>query len=676
MILTGTKISYPIYQYKLNESTGTTSYDIGTRKTNIINSNATVAQTGDRGLCYSFNGTTSHVTDSGVTVGDFERTDSFSVTGRFKTSSAGTIVLCSKILSGGLFTGWDIYLSGGQLVFLLIANAGTANYLQRVSSTNTFADGYWHSFCVTYSGTSTAAGVTLYADGRCIGGTNTLDSLSSSIITTASFSIGSRDGAARFFSGTIQDIRLFNRVLTSDEVENISYYGYYQGIFTNPNKKLLLYNTMEGTSQVNNSFVGKDGIEVSAPAYEAAKFGNGFRVGSYAVNDRIYFPFTSTTTIMYDFWWKSKVISSGRSGETNFLIAILPTAGVNTPGTINFVYDGTNERWRLQYYPAAGSYNVYYDYTFADETLMHIRLIMSSSALTEIGGDKIALYIDGVRLVDTDGDGETNAISANISGTIHLGNYHAAQRGMKGIIDNFKYFNYANTNFNDIEIEHPILINGTNMYTTPLEQCIFWSTLHNPNACSDTEIGVNGVVTGGSFTAGKFKDGFRSDANTEYIDFAGFFQRIFDTGSIELWIVPKNTFDDGGTNRCIWMSVGADMSLIYDATANNWAFNLRAKQATFSDTAVPDGTPIHILCSWDNIAGNSVRIFVDGVEGTPGTGTFSTLTDTTLRIGNNDTNNSFASAVLDNLRAYNYTKTTAFDRNVQEPIDLKKVVTQ
>lgn len=674
MIFSGSKNKHPSSHYLLNEASGTTVYDTGSTGTNLTSSNVSVAQTGDRRNCYSFNGTTSHVTDSGSTLGDKANTDSFTICGRFKTGSAGTITMVSKYLTTGTQRGWNIYLNVGTIVVLFVNDVGATNYLQKITS-DRYDDDYWHCFVVTYDGSSNASGINIYVDGLLLGTSTPTNNLSGTMVTSASFSIGSRDGTDRFFDGELQDIRIIDEELTRDDAENISYYGYYQNIYTKATEKLVFYNHLSDTEYTNNSFLGGDGVEVSAPAYELCKFGNGYRVGSYAVNDRIYFPFSWTDTIVCDFWWRAKTISSGRATETNFLITSQPAAGTGQPGDIRFVYDGANERWRLQYYTSVSTYNVYWDDTYADEELMHFRLIMSTTAQSSIGGDKIALYKNGSRLTDTSGDGEGNPIEGNITCTLHLGNYHSAQRGMRGVMENFKIWNYANADLGDREIQFPLIINGTDKYTTPLQQTILWNTLFDTDNVENSFIGVNGTVTGGTFTAGKFKDGFRADANSEYLDFVNAFEGIQDTGSIELWIVPKNTFDDGSTDRVIWMGGSSNISLFYDASENLWCFDLRAKQATFSDTTVPDGTPIHILCSWDNISGDSVRIWVDGVEGTSATGTFSTLSDTDLRLGNNMLDTLHASSVLENLKVHNYQKLTAFDRESYQPIDIEKVVT-
>jgi hypothetical protein len=75
----------------------------------------------------------------------------------------------------------------------------------------------------TYNGTSLASGVSVYVDGVLQSNTAIMDNLSSSILTSSHFNVGSIDNSNTFAfnSGSIDDVRIYNRVLTANEVKQL-----------------------------------------------------------------------------------------------------------------------------------------------------------------------------------------------------------------------------------------------------------------------------------------------------------------------------------------------------------------------------------------------------------------------------------------------------------------------
>lgn len=86
--------------------------------------------------------------------------------------------------------------------------------------------GHWHHLFITYDGSSTAAGVKVYVDGQLAKTKISADRLSESIQTSSPFQIGRRGTAVGIhedfaFHGAIDDVRVYDRQLTANEVEQL-----------------------------------------------------------------------------------------------------------------------------------------------------------------------------------------------------------------------------------------------------------------------------------------------------------------------------------------------------------------------------------------------------------------------------------------------------------------------
>lgn len=131
----------------------------------------------------------------------------------FKTTANQNLVVLEK----GTNTHFVIQTEGG-------ANAGKVSW--RVDTTNTprvfssaaVNDGLWHHFAATYSGAGNV--MELYIDGIFQGA----NVQASPMANNSPLVIGARDGGSYPFPGTMDDLAVWSRVLTSREVRAI-----YQG---------------------------------------------------------------------------------------------------------------------------------------------------------------------------------------------------------------------------------------------------------------------------------------------------------------------------------------------------------------------------------------------------------------------------------------------------------------
>ena len=98
-----------------------------------------------------------------------------------------------------------------------IVQTWTSSRLTRNSSGVTVGDGEWHHVAVTYDGSRDIAGIKHYFDGvETAYGFNT-DTLGANTATNNEpLRIGRGHGA--YFDGDIDDVRVWNLVLTADEI--------------------------------------------------------------------------------------------------------------------------------------------------------------------------------------------------------------------------------------------------------------------------------------------------------------------------------------------------------------------------------------------------------------------------------------------------------------------------
>lgn len=151
-------------------------------------------------------------------VGNFERTDAFSYSAWINPKSANGAPF-GKMNAGKDYQGWDLFLSGGRPSIHIISS-WPSNAI-KVNGQSMVPENQWTHVAVTYDGSSKAAGVRMYVNGVPVATENENDSLTSTVKTDVPLTIGRRTGA-NGFNGSIEDLALYRRVLSAEEVVSIS----------------------------------------------------------------------------------------------------------------------------------------------------------------------------------------------------------------------------------------------------------------------------------------------------------------------------------------------------------------------------------------------------------------------------------------------------------------------
>ncbi|MBI4146721.1 right-handed parallel beta-helix repeat-containing protein [Candidatus Woesearchaeota archaeon] len=183
---------------------------------------------GKVGGYYIFDGSNDYINLGNVL--DQSGSGPFSIHSWFKTTAGGAAVytIASKELFSGSFAGYQVGMNvvtagagdAGKVGFVLVDGSTT---VMRRQTTATFNDGAWHQVVVTYDGSKTRSGMSVYVDGALQAVTDhDSSSFAGSLSNAANFEMGARDGTNQPWSGSIDEVLMFNRTLSAQEI-NQSY---------------------------------------------------------------------------------------------------------------------------------------------------------------------------------------------------------------------------------------------------------------------------------------------------------------------------------------------------------------------------------------------------------------------------------------------------------------------
>lgn len=155
-------------------------------------------------------------------VGDFDRNQAFSFGAWVKLPKGRlTGAILARMDDRNDYRGWDLYVENG--------NVGTHIVHQwpddalKVLSQGRIREGEWNHLFVTYDGSGKASGVKVYVNGALQRNPRvTADKLRSTTRTTVPFRIGQRHTASRIEGVALQDVRVYERALTGNDVDRLA----------------------------------------------------------------------------------------------------------------------------------------------------------------------------------------------------------------------------------------------------------------------------------------------------------------------------------------------------------------------------------------------------------------------------------------------------------------------
>jgi len=168
-----------------------------------------------------FDGTDDNVTAPDDTVYDFAYNEAFTVSVWFQTSNTGQQDPIGKRDHNNNQEGWELE-TADDIRFLI---GDGSNIIRRIVSDDP-VDGTWHHVAVSYDGSVDVSGITINLDGGSTTTSSTTNgSLGSGVQNAAKLHIGSRNNNTNYYSGLMDDVRIYSRELSSTEINHLYQHG-------------------------------------------------------------------------------------------------------------------------------------------------------------------------------------------------------------------------------------------------------------------------------------------------------------------------------------------------------------------------------------------------------------------------------------------------------------------
>ncbi len=154
--------------------------------------------------------------------GDFERTNAFSYGAWVRVSkAAGQAGVIARMEKGPEYRGWDLYQSDKKFSVHIVSK-WPENALKVSTKVEVIKEKTFQHVFVTYDGSGKTKGVRMYIDGVETALNSDKDDLKDSIRTTVPLRVGQRSEGHEFERGRVQDLRIYNRRLSSKEVKTLA----------------------------------------------------------------------------------------------------------------------------------------------------------------------------------------------------------------------------------------------------------------------------------------------------------------------------------------------------------------------------------------------------------------------------------------------------------------------
>lgn len=209
--------------WKFDENTGTSTADASGNANNGTLTNGPTWVAGRIGSAIDFD-----AVDDVVAAGSGASLDNLAaitITAWIRADSIGEGGNPGRIVHKGTGTsatnGWQFVTQGSNTIAFAVDHATTD--LNRVGPANAITFGAWRHVAVTWTGSATATDVKLYVDGVEVSSyaTSTNGSGARSSDASSSAFIGNDNTGVRTFDGAIDDVRIYNRVITNAELQAI-----------------------------------------------------------------------------------------------------------------------------------------------------------------------------------------------------------------------------------------------------------------------------------------------------------------------------------------------------------------------------------------------------------------------------------------------------------------------
>jgi len=582
---------------------------------NWCSNNGTIKTVGGiSGQALLFDGATGYL-DCGsgssldITTGNF----SFEAWAKTNYISTGAQYIISKRV-GLVGYEFDIHSSGSLQLFL-----GDSGGWSGPSAGSDLRDGKWHHLIVTVNRANNA---TFYIDGV-NGGTAGISARSGSLSNAGTMKIGRYGaGASEYFNGSIDEVRVYNRVLTADEVKQ----HYDQ------TRRNFVINNPSGTPPVG--WWKMDEATGATVRDYSVNANNGTPTGTASVDGKI------GKALSFD--GADDYVDCGNPNLdwNNISFTVEAWAKLNSGsvsgGIVGNRFGAGATNWWTLGVEGAGELVVE---TGPGESVVYMRTGVFPAGLgwkhyvAVKSGTNFQIFIDGVSK-------GTGTITGNVGGTtneLRIGRWFAANQIWNGLIDDVRIYNYARTAdqiASDYRAGAYRTIVGTSVPSTWWTDGLvgYWNfDGQNTTTTSGINAGTKDATANNNW--GKFYGGvgvaggvsgqaLKFDGVNDYVDAGNGASLQLSPGNltIEAWVYPR-TAPAAGINFVLVGSTGMlapdtkGYEIAFNGSTNRFRFLLRADSAT-GVTVTSNNAPT--LNTWQHIVavndGGTMKMYVNGVQ--------------------------------------------------------------
>ncbi len=152
---------------------------------------------------------------------DFDNCCAFSIVASVKTTCCSVNFLVAKRFSGTTCeAGWSLHVATGTGRIRFEMSGGACGE-QLVQPGKDHADGNWHTVIATYDGSDNRSGMFVFIDCGGIANSSACVPIGGSILNCETVTLGNNGNGGQGLVGQLDDVQIYNRVLTRDEIRRI-----------------------------------------------------------------------------------------------------------------------------------------------------------------------------------------------------------------------------------------------------------------------------------------------------------------------------------------------------------------------------------------------------------------------------------------------------------------------
>ena len=201
-----------------NAMSETNAYDLSGNGNHGTLTNGPTLAIGKISQATNFDGVNDNVTIESPSA--LDNMSQFSISLWYYPRSQGKFDQGFVISKGNGGSDWHVSMGDeNRLDFFVDYNGGTD--LRRSTANGVHAFNKWHHMVVTWSGSADATTVHFYINGTEVGYGTTDNGVGSRVLDTGNAAIGNTNGSNREFDGLIDDVRVYDRVLSPAEIKRL-----------------------------------------------------------------------------------------------------------------------------------------------------------------------------------------------------------------------------------------------------------------------------------------------------------------------------------------------------------------------------------------------------------------------------------------------------------------------